>query len=245
MRQWLMVLAIAVLILAGARRVGAQAYQQEYQSAMVAYRQYQARFERDRQLYQSGSGTSFTTLLASANEAFVARQQAAYSYTRYLRGLVENYVTDVQVRAELVVKLDQQAEAIRAMTVNFDNLSTWAQADSEATAILAALNETAYQSFAEIYYAQLKQIIDEYVTIYQSQNQRILSEATSQIERQGKRATLEETERTLLNLQAQIDTMRPDFNFVNSQPSYVSWRDKMDSIFALTETSLKAYASLE
>ena len=245
MRRWLTVLLIVFWPVVGIRQVGAQTYQQEYQSAMVAYRQYQARFERDRQLYQSGSGTSFATLLASANDAFVARQQAAYSYIRYLRGLVESNVTETLARTELVDKLDQHAQAIGTMTVNFDNLSAWAQADSEATTILAALNETAYQSFAEIYYTQLKQIIDEYVTIYQSQNQRILSEAASQIEREGKRVTLEETERTLLNLQAQISTLRPDFNFVNSQPAYVSWRDKMDSVFALTETSLKAYASLE
>jgi len=244
MRKWLLVI-VGLFLFARSPSLARAQTQQAYQTAMVTYRQAQARFDRDRQLYQARSGMSWEQLLTSANDAYRARQLAAYRYVLYLEELVNSYVTDQTVREELITKLESDKQAVLDMTVSFTSLGTWTQADSENTVALASLTETAYQSFAQIYYQELAGIIDTYITLYQEQNQRILAEAANEIQRQEKAKTLAETERTLQNLRAQIAAARPNLNFVNSQPAYTNLRDQLDQILATTQTSLKVYASLE
>lgn len=245
MRRWLISIIVGMGVALEAGLVQAQVDPAPYQAAMVTYKQRQAQFDRDRQLYQAGSNTDFATVLSSANAAFVARQQAAYRYTFYLRSLVQNYVTDEEIARDLLDRLDHHAQEIAQMTVNFNTLTDWSTADSAAATIMAGLHETAYQCFAQVYYLELSGIVTNYLELYQTQRERILREASSAIDRQNKTKILDETNRTLLNLQTQVAAAKPNLNFINSASSYASLREKLDNILTDCEKSLEVYAQLE
>jgi len=245
MRRLQFITILALVSLGWASVTRAQVNPAVYQSAMVTYKQRQAQFDRDRQLYQTGAGTDFTTVLASANSAYQARSDAAIKYATYLRSLVDTYIVDDTVKADLQAKLDANLRDIQAAPTSFANLSSWSQADTSNTKALADFHETAYQCFAQIYYLELKGIIDQYAALYDTQSTRILAETSGNIDRQTKTDVLNETGRSLANLQAQVIAAKPDLNFINSAASYNQLKAKLDAILATAEKSLETYARLE
>ena len=218
---------------------------QSYQQAMVTYRQYQAQFERDRLLYQGGDGVTFEEVMESAGHAFATRQAAVLSYSRYLRTLVDSYVTDAATHDDLISRLEAHEEEISGLSVRFDSLGAWQAAESTSNTAYGHFGETVYQCFTQIYFNELDTIIQEYQKLADTQPERILEEATSNVERESKSRIIQNATRTLISLQKELTTLKRDAAYVNSAASYTIWRENADQLLASTQKSLKEYASLE
>ncbi len=221
-------------------------FKSQYQRSLATYRQQIALFNRDRQLYQqSQNNTALTTTVSSARAAFAARQTTLLDYNQYLSSLINDTVDDETLKNSLVASLAEQSQALIALDSNFDTVASWYPSDSQFAAIYAQFSTIAYQAFAQIYYHQLQRLVEQFATLYQNQNQRILTEASSQVERERKNKILDQTARSLAQLQTQLATIRPQLAAVNGADTYQKLRNELNQLLLETQTSLGLYAQLE
>ena len=220
--------------------------QRAYQDSMVAYRQAVAQFDRDKVLYnRTPSADNQLVVYGSANSTFATRQQAVVDYTRYLAGLVEHYVRDSATVGTLTNQLNAQGQEFAGLAHSFESMAAWNKADNDFAGVYARLNETAYQSFAQVYWHELHDIVETFITLFQSQNQRILSEASNQVDRERKAQVLGEVERALNQQQDELARLQKTLPQINSHESYLTLRNELNLVLAQVESNLKAYASLE
>ena len=244
-KKWTLFL-VSVAFLTGAASVEAAGEKLTYQNNISVYRQAQANFARDKQLYNAApTDANFETLMDSARDTFAARQTTILSYLEYLSALVHAYVTD----STQVATFDRLFTTYK---VNFSDItdrpldaSDWSRADSTFASTYARFNETAYQAFAWIYWSETSEIVENYITLYQNQNQRIINGASNDVERREKTTKLQEIENTLASLREKLADYKKRLPDINSQTSYESLRADLNKFVTQTEESLKVYVKLE
>ena len=220
--------------------------QNNYQNAMMNYLQAVAQFNRDKKLYLNEmSDSNRASLLSNANKTYQTRREAVVAYIDYLSQLVTIYVTDEVAQTTLLTKLSTQRQQVVSLKATYTDLSGWYQIDADFTNVYTQITETASQVFAYVYWHELNNIIEEYVTNYQERSQTILDEAANQVVRTQKVEALAKTERELKNLQEAIKARYSTLATINSINGYESFRKQLDDILNDTESSLKVYASLE
>jgi hypothetical protein len=215
---------------------------------MTTYRSQAATFDRDKQLFQRNQTDSYyQTALNSANQTFALRSHSTASFNAYLAGLLDQYVTpaDQLTSATLKTKLNDQLNKVQALPQSFTDSSSLYRTNDDFVNIFASLNETAYQSFAQIYFHELQTILTQFQSLYDQQNQRILDETTNQIERENKNQTLGKISRALQSLATKLTQVNFTLSPVNSRDSYFTFRSELNNILTELESNLKLYAGLE
>jgi hypothetical protein len=217
-----------------------------YQQAMGNYRTQIAQFDRDKQIYANRpSQQQLQTTIAAASVALESRKKAVVDYCSYLQAQLQNYVADEAIKSRLIQTLAQKQQTLATINNDFSDQGAWYQADANFARDYAALNETAYQSYAQIYWHELDAILTSFETLYRDHQQRILDEASSQVERERKSAILGQTGRSLTDLRQDLALARVKLVQINSRESYVALASELNVILAAMETSLKQFANLE
>jgi ABC-type transport system involved in cytochrome bd biosynthesis fused ATPase/permease subunit len=221
---------------------------QAYTENMAVYRNEFAKYDVDRKLYQRNqTETYLQTALSGARQTFAARQKVMVSFNAYLAGLLDAYVgeQDSVTVATLKTQLVNQSQNFLSINGEVSARDTLYRADDDFARIIASTHETAYASFAQIYFAELSSIHQEFTRLYQNQNQRILTESTTDVERESKRRILDQVSRAITNLQTKITAAQANLTNIDDRDKYFNFRTTLNSILAELETNLKLYANLE
>ncbi|MBQ6154695.1 hypothetical protein IJJ27_01575 [bacterium] len=217
----------------------------DYQQAMSVYTEKKAQLDRDNQLFNRGSSISFEAVIDSAKTAFAARRDAVLAYMEYLNSTAQRYISDQDAFDSLSTRLVNHYTAITEAPVAFQDINGWLAADQAFSSAYAEFNATAYQVFAYIYWSELDNIIEDFITLYQAENQSILSHAPSQIERERRAGVLAQIERSLANMRSRINQLQEQLPTIDSHEKFVALRSQLNSIYAECQTSLQTYIALE
>lgn len=221
-------------------------WQNSYREKMSIYRTHYAQFERDKQLYGlNQTDTNLKNLIDNASKSFAARQAVMVNYNHYLMSLLQQYSKNQDVNNQLNKRIASEISSLQNLQPVFDNVQAWNKADADFSDVMAVINETSYQAFAQIYWHEMQAIIDEFKTLYQNQNQRILDEAINKVDREQKMRVLDRTMRSLQSLQQKMEVAAEKLKTINGRENYVTFRTELNLILAELETSLKLYAGLE
>ncbi|MDO5561597.1 MAG: hypothetical protein Q4G02_02370 [bacterium] len=217
-----------------------------YQNQLKEYSSAAASFERERQIYsRDNSENNFVNVINSAQVVLAARAQTMSNYCLYLLELCKTYITNQIELADLTENLQNQNQQFLSLNHEFTQTTTWYQEDAKFAQIMANLSNTAYEAYAWIYWSRLSQLVDLYQQLVDTQQERIIAEAETQILAEQKRKTIQESERTLANLKADLAVQEKKLTTIRNYETYTQFAHALNIIQSDLQTSLKVYAELE